>query len=111
MNDEHEVNISLFKKQRSNCLDFPEDVIFDPNLPFDQREGKIEVFTKNRNCRLAILNYKNNQLNGVCKFYEKGELNIPHHALSVLADFYHTSVDYLLGRTDEIKPYPKRKNT
>lgn len=43
--------------------------------------------------------------------YEKGELNIPHHALSVLADFYHTSVDYLLGRTDEIKPYPKRKNT
>ena len=43
--------------------------------------------------------------------YEKEELNIPHHALSVLADFYGTSVDYLLGRTDEKRPYPKRKTT
>ena len=41
--------------------------------------------------------------------YEKGELNIPYHALSALADFYNTSVDYLLGRTDERRPYPKPK--
>lgn len=40
--------------------------------------------------------------------YEKEELSIPHHALSTLADFYHTSVDYLLGRTDQKEPYPKK---
>ena len=41
--------------------------------------------------------------------YEKEVLNIPHRALNTLADFYHTSVDYLLGRTDNPKPYPKSK--
>lgn len=39
--------------------------------------------------------------------YEKEDIDIPHKALSVLADFYQTSVDYLLGRTNQKKPYPK----
>ena len=26
-----------------------------------------------------------------------------------LADIYHTSVDYLLGRTDQKTPYPPKK--
>jgi transcriptional regulator with XRE-family HTH domain len=39
--------------------------------------------------------------------YERGENDIPTDILIRLADFYETSVDYLLGRTDEIKPYPK----
>ena len=39
--------------------------------------------------------------------YETGELDIPHSALQILADYYHTSVDYLLGRTDTKEPYPK----
>ena len=41
--------------------------------------------------------------------YETGDLDIPHSALQILADFYHTSVDYLLGRTDIRDPYPERK--
>jgi len=40
--------------------------------------------------------------------YETGALDIPHSALQTLADFYHTSVDYLLGRTDVSAPYPKK---
>lgn len=32
--------------------------------------------------------------------YETGENDIPTQVLLKLADFYHTSVDYLLGRTD-----------
>jgi len=32
--------------------------------------------------------------------YETGENDIPTAILIQLADFYHTSVDYLLGRTD-----------
>ena len=41
--------------------------------------------------------------------YEIGTLNYPIDVLIRLADFYHVSVDYLLGRTDEEKPYPKSK--
>ncbi len=41
--------------------------------------------------------------------YELGRLNVPVAVLHKLADFYGVSVDYLLGRTDEKKPYPKKK--
>ncbi|MBE5775746.1 MAG: helix-turn-helix transcriptional regulator [Clostridiales bacterium] len=40
--------------------------------------------------------------------YERNKLNIPVPVLHTLADFYNVSVDYLLGRTGEKKPYPKR---
>ena len=33
--------------------------------------------------------------------YETGENDIPTRVLIALADFYDTSVDYLLGRVDE----------
>ncbi len=38
--------------------------------------------------------------------YENGHRGVPTEVLCLLADFYGTSVDYLLGRTDERKPYP-----
>ncbi len=41
--------------------------------------------------------------------YETGENDIPTHVLISLADFYHTSVDYLLDRTDQKKAYPRGK--
>ena len=40
--------------------------------------------------------------------YEIAKLNIPVAALHTLADFYHVSIDYLLGRTNEKRPYPKK---
>ena len=40
-------------------------------------------------------------------YYESGQRMIPPHVLCALADFYQTSVDYLLGRTDAAAPYPK----
>lgn len=33
--------------------------------------------------------------------YELGNINIPIPALIKLADFYNTSIDYLVGRTDQ----------
>jgi len=39
--------------------------------------------------------------------YETGERNLPIDKLYKLAEFYSTSADYLLGLTDEIKPYLK----
>lgn len=40
--------------------------------------------------------------------YETESLGIPHASLEILADYYKTSVDYLLGRTNNPKPYPFR---
>ena len=39
--------------------------------------------------------------------YKKNTIQIDH--LIKLASFYNTSTDYILGLTDEIKPYPKSK--
>ena len=41
--------------------------------------------------------------------YETGENDIPTKLLIDLADFYGTSVDYLLGRTNNPKPYKKKE--
>ena len=37
--------------------------------------------------------------------YENGQRQIPIDALIALARYYKTSTDYLLGLTDEPKPY------
>lgn len=39
--------------------------------------------------------------------YELGLRDIPTDVLIKLADFHNTSTDYLLGRTENIKPYSK----
>lgn len=41
--------------------------------------------------------------------YELGLRDIPTEVLIVLANFHNTSVDYILGLTDEIKPYRRNK--
>lgn len=41
--------------------------------------------------------------------YERGVIPIPVIVLSDLADYYNTSVDYLIGRTDEKNPLPPSK--
>ena len=40
-------------------------------------------------------------------YYEIGKRQLPIDILKKLAIFYGTSTDYLLGLTDERKPYPK----
>lgn len=42
----------------------------------------------------------------VCySYYENGQRDIPTDVLIKLAKFYDTSIDYLLGQTDNIKRY------
>ena len=38
--------------------------------------------------------------------YERGTITMTLDVLVRLAQFYHTSTDYLLGLTDEKRPYP-----
>lgn len=41
--------------------------------------------------------------------YEIGKLSLTADVLVKLAKYYNTSVDYLLGLTDETKPYTRHK--
>ncbi len=41
--------------------------------------------------------------------YETGEITIDIYRLKTLALFYNTSIDYLMGLTNETKPYPRVK--
>lgn len=40
--------------------------------------------------------------------YENGVRRMPLNLLCYLADVLETSTDYILGRTEETAPYPKR---
>lgn len=55
-----------------------------------------------------IAEYLNMSQTGYSK-YETGENDIPSLIWQALAEFYNTSVDYPMGRTDEKTPYPKAK--
>ena len=41
--------------------------------------------------------------------YEIGVVNFPLDAVVQLAEYYGVSVDYLVGLTDEPKPYPRKR--
>ena len=41
--------------------------------------------------------------------YENGLRTMPIEKIIQLAEFYNTSTDYILGLTNEIKPYPRIK--
>lgn len=43
-------------------------------------------------------------------WYETEKRNIPIEILHLLANYFNTSIDYILCRTDEKKPYPKKKS-
>lgn len=41
--------------------------------------------------------------------YERGERDLPLRLAVQLAEYYGVSVDYLVGLTDEVAPYPRRR--
>ena len=41
--------------------------------------------------------------------YELEKVNIPINSLRKLAEFFNTSIDYILEVTDEPAPYPRKK--
>jgi len=45
----------------------------------------------------------------VYRRYEKGTRQVPIDFLIKLAELYHVSIDYLVGLTDEKRPYPRNK--
>ena len=68
---------------------------------------RIRALREDRDLRqIEIAKILNMSQTGYSK-YETGENDIPTRILIELAKFYGTSIDYLLGITDEIKPYKK----
>ena len=63
----------------------------------EDRDLKQEDLAKLLNCTQAC--YSN---------YENGRRDVPTEVWETLADFYQVSVDYLMGRTGEKQPYPKK---
>ena len=55
----------------------------------------------------TIANYLNVKQSSYSQ-YENGQRQIPLEALVKLAEYYNTSTDYILGLTDERKPYKRR---
>lgn len=45
----------------------------------------------------------------VYRRYEKGTRQIPVDMLIRLAELYDVSIDYIVGLTNETKPYPRRR--
>ena len=41
--------------------------------------------------------------------YETGKRDIPVDLLRILAKYYKTSIDYIVGDTDTFKRYPEKK--
>ena len=54
-------------------LGLPEDAIFDENYKKDVKSGIINVYS-NEHVVIAELNFENDKLNGISKFYEKGDV-------------------------------------
>ena len=54
--------------------------------------------------QLEIANYLHIKQNTYSQ-YENGQRQLPLSHLIALAKFYKTSTDYILGLTNEIKPY------
>ncbi len=40
-----------------------------------------------------------------CSKYERGERDVPLNIMIKLAEFYKTSIDYLVGLTENKRPY------
>jgi transcriptional regulator with XRE-family HTH domain len=66
-----------------------------------------ELRNDNDKTREELAAYLKLSLSGYGK-YENGSRDIPTAVLSAIAIYYNTSTDYILGLTDDIKPY-KRK--
>ena len=54
-------------------------------------------------------NELSDEMSNVMSSYTSGEITIDIFNLIKLANYYNTSTDYLLGLTNETKPYPRIK--
>lgn len=67
----------------------------------------LKALRKSRNLTQLSLQMKTGIEQALISKYETGERTPPTETLLLLADFFDTSMDYIMCRTDEVNPYPK----
>lgn len=76
-----------------------------------QKGDILKELRKDHKLSQAELAQKLNTTRQYYSDYECEKFELPLHHLEFLADFFGVSADYLLGRTAEPTPYPKRGKT
>ncbi len=74
---------------------------------FFQRIEDLRIDADKTQAEIALVLSCNRE---VYRRYEKSKYELPVWALIKLAEYYHTSTDYILGLTDNPKPYRKSKS-
>ena len=74
---------------------------------FFQRIEDLRIDADKTQAEIALVLSCNRE---VYRRYEKGKYELPVWALIKLAEYYHTSTDYILGLPDNPKPYRKSKS-
>ena len=84
-----------------------EQIVLSYNFCGDymERYRRIRELREDRDLTQAKLGKAINVPQRTYAYYESGERMVPPRVLCALADYYKTSVDYLLGRTDNPNPY------
>lgn len=67
---------------------------------------RIKELRENRNLEQETVAAELGCTQKIYSRYENGKAKMSYQTLDRLADYFGTSVDYLLGRTDEARPYP-----
>ena len=67
---------------------------------FRCRQGEIDIIARDGRYLVFV----------EVKYRRDGQTGDPLEAVVKLAEFYEVSMDYLVGLTDEAKPYPRKKS-
>ena len=68
---------------------------------------RLKDLSEDNDLKQSKISKKLNITQAAYSYYETGKRNIPNEILIKFAKLYNTSTDYILGLTDEKKPYKK----
>ena len=68
---------------------------------------RLKELREDNDLKQSEISEKLNLTQAAYSYYETGKRNIPNEILIKFAKLYNTSTDYILGLTDEKKPYKK----
>ena len=75
-------------------------------VAFMAQENRLRALRKQRHLTQITVQIETGIEQTLISKYERGERIPPTESLVILAKYYHTSMDYIMGLTDVEKPYP-----
>lgn len=71
-----------------------------------EQENRLKALRKQRHLTQITVQIETGIEQTLISKYERGERVPPTESLIILAKYYNTSMDYIMGLTDVEKPYP-----